>query len=157
LKSELTELDETIREVGARRDAAESARRRGALTQAIELYREALALQAADPAIVAEIERLSGAVAEREKHLGVCRDAVRRGDGKACAETAKILLESYPEDDDARDLHTTGECMEKIVVALLSCAERQIASGDRGGAKDTLECVLRVAPKHPKARELLRA
>jgi tetratricopeptide (TPR) repeat protein len=156
-KSELTGLDETIREVGARRDAAESARRRGALSQAIELYREALSLQVADPEISAEIERLTGAVSERAKQIGACREAVRRGDGKTCAETAKILLERYPEDDDARDLHTTGECIEKIVTALLSLAERQIASDDRGGAEETLECVLRVAPKHPKARELLRA
>jgi predicted Zn finger-like uncharacterized protein len=156
-KSELTEIDETIREVGARRDAAETARRRGALTHAIDLYREALALQSADPEIVAEIERLSAAVEERATSLGVCHEAVRRGDGKTCAESAKALLERYPDDDDARDLHTTGECMEKIVTALLSRSERQIASGDRKGAEETIECLLRVAPGHERARELLRA
>jgi serine/threonine-protein kinase len=157
VKAECLEIDETIREVGARRDAAESARRRGALAQAIELYREALALQTADPEIVAEIERLSGAVKERAKNLDVCHDAVRRGDGKTCAENAKLLLESYPDDDDARDLHTTGECMEKIVTALLSRSERQIASGDKKGADETLECLLRVAPGHKRAKQLLRA
>jgi len=157
VKSELTEIDETIREVGARRDAAESARRRGALTHAVELYKEALALQTTDPEIVAEIERLEAAVDERAKHIAVCHDAVRRGDGRTCAENAKLLLERYPDDDDARDLHTTGECMEKIVTSLLSRSERQIASGDKKGAKETIECLLRVAPDHKRAKQLLRA
>jgi hypothetical protein len=82
---------------------------------------------------------------------------VKRGDGKTCAENAKALLERYPEDDDARDLHTTGESMEKMVAALLSRAERLAASGDRAAAAETAECLLRVAPGHVKAKALRKA
>jgi len=156
-KAALTEIEETIREVAARRDAADAARRRGMLAQAIDLYREALALQSADPDIAAEIEKLSTAAPQRAKRIEECHEAVVRGDGKTCVETAKALLETYPEDDDARDLHTTGECMEKIVAALLSRAERQISAGDRGGGKETLDILLRVAQGHRKAKQLLKA
>jgi predicted Zn finger-like uncharacterized protein len=157
VKAEVTEIDETIREVTARRDAADSARRRGAITQAIELFEEALALQGTDAEMEAEVVKLKTEAKDRTKLLDACHKAVKRGDGKMCAESAKQLLDRYPEDDDARDLHTTGECMEKMVVALLARAQRLAATGDRAAAAETAECLLRIAPGHVKAKALLKA
>lgn len=156
-KAALTELDETIREVTARRDAAETARRRGAISQAIDLYREAIALQGADAETEAQVARLAGEVAERARLLQLCEAALLQGDGRACADSARQLLDRYPDDDDARDLHTTGESMEKMVGALLARAHRQRTNGEPDAAKTTVECLLRFAPGHPKAKDLLRA
>jgi tetratricopeptide (TPR) repeat protein len=156
IKARVTELEETIREVTARRDAAETAQRRGAIAQAVDLYREAIALTGSDPELTARIVELEAAVKERARLFAACDDAMKRGDGRACAESAAALLEQYPDDDDARDLQTTGESLDKMVTALFARAQRQVSAGDRKGAEATVECLLRVAPGHDGAAALLR-
>jgi hypothetical protein len=96
-------------------------------------------------------------VAERKRLFAACEEAMKRGDGRACAESASALLARYPDDDDARDLQTTGESIDKMVTALFARAQRQVASGDKKGAAATVDCLLRVAPGHDGAAALLRA
>lgn len=149
------ELDETVREFAAHLDAAETARRRGELTRAIDTYREALGINPGSAVVRERMDDVGAQQGRRTELVRTCERAIRGGDGDACARVAKDLLGLFPDDEDARALHTTGESLRNLVGSLLVHAKRQHELGERDSARVTLECLLRVAPEHAEARTLL--
>ncbi len=134
-RSILAEIEETLREVGARRDQAERARRRGDIEEALVLYREVLELHPQTPHTRDLVVRLEAEVEGRRALLDTARDALLAGRIPEARQAAGKLLDQYPEDSDAQDLRSIGDGLGRALEGL----EAWIARLREAGETETAE------------------
>ncbi len=109
---------------------------------AYDLYRNALSI---DGNNVAARKGLRGLPGQVEKQF---RRALSRGQLGQAGEMLDNLAELSPGDPSLADLSN------QLATAWLDQAEQQLASGDRNGARQSLEQARKLAPNHPRVQDL---
>lgn len=155
IEAEIAEIEGLDQRYKEKLDLAEAQRRRGQLTRALEHYREALGFNATSEHALRRVAEAQTLRDRRSALLADCRAAVASGDGDACVLTARQIIELCPDDDDARDMQTTGESMKNIVGSLAAYARRAVETGEIDAARQAAECILRIAPGHAEAKAIL--
>ncbi|MCC7104162.1 MAG: hypothetical protein IT307_03390 [Chloroflexi bacterium] len=124
----------------ARLEAARDAMRRGDFAAAADAFDSVLAVRPGDP---------DAQAGRRDAILGGRYAAAEAAWGHDDARVLAELEAIYAENPAYRDV------ADKLYAALIARANAQIAAGDLGGARETVERALAVAPDRPEARDLL--
>ncbi|MDE2156761.1 MAG: hypothetical protein KGJ32_12830 [Xanthomonadaceae bacterium] len=109
---------------------------------AYDLYRGALAIDGNNAQALQGLQGLPGEVQQQ------FRQALADGDLAQAGEMLENLAELSPGDAAQAALS------QQLAMAWLDQAERQLARGDRTGAAESLEQARKLAPNHPRVRDL---